>query len=266
MKRIEFIAPVRAMRGNLGITQSDIVYPLHDNRAYDGPVGERNTARNYNPIIVGAERRNGKQYFYVRTKTTNHLTPLAKKSMAVMGAACSIYAAMKKDTTIAAKMDDAFTFVYPSLPPGTTDKSFFMEAITLALRNGYVITIYAGNKGFTVSNPFVSGESGDYDVTISSDILVKFWMELASNPIEFTVNGQKGIAHYGDTFADMIASHYNVLAIKTGIVPDGMGNVMIGDKYVCVLFGGEYSGIVDFETVGGGTNYVLTTDPQSSGG
>lgn len=39
MKRIEFIAPVEAMRGNLSGKQ-DLLYVENDNKAYEGPVGQ----------------------------------------------------------------------------------------------------------------------------------------------------------------------------------------------------------------------------------
>lgn len=267
MKRIEYLAPVAAMRGNLGETQRDIVYPTHDNSAYDGPEGELNTARNYQPIIVGAKRASGRAYFCVRTKTSNHLTPKAKKAMASMGASCAIYAAMKKDAFIASLMDDAFEFVKSSLPANATMRSFFMEAISLALRNKEAeITIYAGEYGFSVNNPFVTGGTSEYNVTISNEILVKFWEQLANNPIIFTVDGAKGVAHDDDTFGDVIASQYNVLELKTGTVDPGMGNLMIGDMYVCYDYGEYIGGLTDAVFINDGDKYILTPEPHEDGG
>lgn len=214
MRKIEFIAPVAAMRGNMSVTQKNIVYPTHDNRAYEGPDGERNTARNYQPILIGAKRRlNGKTYFCVKTKTTNHLTPLAKSAMASMGAACSIYAAMLKDPQIAAKMDLVMAELWEKFPE-RTKKSFFMERISGALKAKQAV-IYGtyGNVILTVNNPFVSDGTGTYNVTLKSDILAKFWVELANDPLTFHVNGNLGVAHSGDTFGDVINSHYNTLGL-----------------------------------------------------
>lgn len=237
MKRIEFIAPVNAMRGNLGETQRDIVYPTHDNSAYDGPVGERNTARNYNPIIVGAIRANGRAYFCVRTKTTNHLTPLAKKSMATMGATCAVYAAMKKDASIAAKMDEVFTFMIPSLPAGATPRSYFMERITLALSNkDALIDLSAGSIEFKVINPWAyKGESeGAFTINVKAEIVVKFWDELAIDPITFKVGTVTGVAHTNDTFATLIQRHYNVLNLTTETIttPYEGEVVKLGEMYL----------------------------------
>ena len=55
MKRIEFISPVEAMRGNLSRTKQTLLYAENDNPAWDAPVDKRSYARNYQPIFVGAK-------------------------------------------------------------------------------------------------------------------------------------------------------------------------------------------------------------------
>ena len=261
MKRIEFIAPVEAMRGNLGETQRDIVYPTHDNSAYDGPVGERNTARNYKPIIVGAKRANGRAYFSVRTKTTNHLTPLAKKSMAAMGATCAVYSAMLKDSTIAAKMDEVFAFMLPSLPQGTTPRSYFMERISIALKNKeYVIDLSAGSISFTVFNPFNEDYDypAEYRVIINKNILIKFWGELAIDPIYFNVEGVgMGIARADDSLGALTEKNYNILGLS--VFEEITGDlIMAGDYFLQVNVGGtlEYA---DADEVPIKSNYYITS-------
>lgn len=222
------------MRGNLGETQRNIVYPTHDNRAYDGPVGERNTARNYNPIVVGAKRANGRTYFSVRTKTTNHLTTLAKKSMAAMGATCSMYAAMRKDPAVAAKMDDVFEFMRPYLPAGVTERSYFMERIKIALSDkNTLIDLSAGSIDFRVENPwtyeFEPEES--FEVIVKTDILVKFWSELAINPVVFKVDNYTGVGHVGNTFHDVMSSIYNTIPLSFDTITVGE-TVINGGVYV----------------------------------
>lgn len=267
MKRIEFIAPVEAMRGNLGETQRNIIYPTHDNRAYDGPVGERNTARNYNPIVVGAKRANGRTYFSVRTKTTNHLTTLAKKSMAAMGATCSMYAAMRKDPTVAAKMDDVFEFMRPYLPAGVNDRSYFMERISIALKDKEeVIDLSAGDISFTIANPFVFTEGDAYLININKSVLVKFWDQLANNPVTFTVNGEMGVAHAIDDFDTIVKRHYNVLLLSV-VEEDDAYMVKQGEKFVVYPNGSimmQTYGIDSIDITG--NKLYLQDEPGQEGG
>ena len=54
MKRIEFIAPVESMRGNLSGNQS-LEYALNNNPAYDAPDGVQ-YARNYQPRLAPIKR------------------------------------------------------------------------------------------------------------------------------------------------------------------------------------------------------------------
>ena len=68
--------------------------------------------------------------------------------------------------------------------------------------------------------PFVTGGVSQYNVTISNDVLVKFWGVLANNPITFSVDGQTGIAHRNDSFAKISQGSYNVLGL-------GVANVVI---------------------------------------
>lgn len=180
MKRIEFIAPIESMRGNLSETQKNIVYPTHDNRAYDGPVGERNTARNYQPIVIGAKRKDGKTYFAIKTKTTNHLTPIAKNAMAAMGGASSIFAAALKNSAILAKMS-AILKAYADHGYIYTYRQLFLPWIRDAVASkSAVIDLSSANVSITINNPFVSGGSAEYSVTIPNEVLTKFASELSN--------------------------------------------------------------------------------------
>lgn len=180
MKRIEFIAPIESMRGNLSETQKNIVYPTHDNRAYDGPVGERNTARNYQPIVIGAKRKDGKTYFSIKTKTTNHLTTIAKHAMAAMGGACSIFAAAMKNSAILAKMS-AILKSYAAHGYVYTYRQLFMPWVRDAVASkSAVIDLSSSGISLTINNPFVSGGSAEYNVTIPDDVITKFSSELSN--------------------------------------------------------------------------------------
>ena len=253
------------MRGNLCETQKDIVYPLNDNRAYDGPDGERNTARNYQPIIVGAKRANGKTYFCVKTKTTNHLTPKAKKSMATMGATCAVYTAMRNDSVIAAKMDEVYASILPYLPVGTTLRAYFMERIRPVLVNKE--SAFEISDDLSVDNPFYQGIIGR-EISLKTEVFAKFWMELAyPTPITFKVNGSVGIAYVNDLFENIIEGDYNILNIERQIV-SGFTVAVIDSRFMCFDYQGtKYSAVVtrnvDDQTDGAAKNlpYYLSDTP-----
>lgn len=91
MKRIEFIAPVEAMRGNLSGKQT-LLYPTNDNKAFDAPQGVRSYAKNYRPSFIGAKRASdGLKYFGVRTKSAVKNTIDALKNMAALAVAAIGY-------------------------------------------------------------------------------------------------------------------------------------------------------------------------------
>lgn len=84
MKRIEFIAPVEALRGNMSGSQT-LVYAQNDNPAYDAPEG-RQYARNYKPRYIGFRRaKDGAVYFGVKRKTATKINRASKITMAALG-------------------------------------------------------------------------------------------------------------------------------------------------------------------------------------
>lgn len=128
MKRIEFIAPVEAIRGNLSGAQK-LRYPTDDQGAYEGPVGSVNYARNYAPRFVGAKvAKSGLKYFSVRTKTANHLTAKSKKAMALLGGCGAIYAALIKTPALKAQADAVFVKAQ-EFGDKRTYRQFWMEYI-----------------------------------------------------------------------------------------------------------------------------------------
>lgn len=236
MKRIEFIAPVEAMRGNLSGNQV-LEYPENSNPAFYAPSG-KHYATNYQPRFIGAKRAaTGLKYFSVKTKSAINKTAASTLSMAVLGAAGAMFAAI-----IADKTSELYQKLYTIWSHGVTKdgraltfREMVMSNLTYMLRNKDPYWEEVDVPPFYIKNPFVTGEAPSqgsvYEVTISNDILVKFWSVLANNPITFTVAGQKGIAHSGDKFSGVIASGYNVLGLK---VNEHSANefVGIGSSYV----------------------------------
>lgn len=229
MKRIEFIAPVESMRGNLSGAQK-LEYPTDNQGAYEGPMGSVNYARNYSPRFVGAKiAKSGRMYFAVRLRSANHLTAKSKKAMALLGGTGAIYAAILKNASLLAGIQAQYAAIQEL---GETRS--FRKYVTDTVRRGLILR----NPNFTfagpatpvvVNNPWNAGTATP-NVQISNAILVKFWSELALDPITFTINGQVGVAHVGDEWDVIISTNYNVLNLA--FIGSGSNYVGMGGAYV----------------------------------
>lgn len=211
MKRIEFIAPVESMRGNLGGRQT-IVYAPDNNRAFDSIEGELNPALNYEPRLIGA--RSKRNYFCVKTKSTCHLTTRAKNAMASLGGVGAIYSALVRDKManvyINAKgcYDDAVKGGYTG-----TFRKYMYGFIKSALdAKEQSINISTVSHSVSIQNPWYDGLQSN--VIVSKTILVKFWTELHANGGVFIVGGLTGIATIGDTIVEVVNSNYNILNLS----------------------------------------------------
>lgn len=97
MKRIEFIAPVEALRGNMSGKQT-LVYALNNNPAYDAPEGLQ-YARNYKPRYIGYRRaKDGAVYFGVKRKSATMVDAAAKITMAALGTIQDLKKTFKDDS------------------------------------------------------------------------------------------------------------------------------------------------------------------------
>lgn len=214
MKRIEFIAPVEAMRGNLSGRQ-DLLYPSNDNKAYEGPVGSVNYAQNYAPRFVGAKiAKTGHKYFTVRTKSANHLTAKSKKAMALLGGAGALYAALLKTP---AKLTTAQSLWNYAQEHGDARsfRAYMMDFFRQGLINHVAaFTANVASISLSIDNPW-GKFSGALDIQVSNKIRVKFWTQLVSGGYEFTVDGMKGVAEGEADFDTIITSNYNVLLLAT---------------------------------------------------
>lgn len=254
MKRIEFIAPVDAMRGNLSGNQK-LLYAENNNPAYDSPVGSVNYARNYQPRFVGAKRSaNNLKYFAVRTKTAVNLTPNAKFAMALMGAAGALYSAMKKSPTVWASLVAAYV-AYRGDGGQYTIRQYATRALIAGLKvKQEDLYLSYGSATLVIKNPWNTQQTTP-NVQVSHGVLVKFWSELAANAIEFTVDGMKGVAHSDDKFSDVIASSYNVLSLSVK-----NAHVAKGDLYLWMLSpsgSGIYSPLQPDNDVSANVDYEL---------
>lgn len=270
-KRIEMIAPFEVLRGNLSGKQI-LEYAQNNNPAFEAPEGRVNYARNYKTRYIGAKRgSDGLTYFAVRQRNGVKVNTQTKLAMALLGGAGALRAGILNNEVVRAKIEEKYEQgIASGYITGVSFNKYVFNTLYRGLKQKTpaISFLVPGHGSTNIYNPWCytnQSATGDW-VDISNEVLVKFWPQLASNPVIFTVEGAKGVAHQNDTFANVIARRYNVLNLKTGTVAEGMGNVMIGDLYVCIYAEDTYTGIADNEQVGAGTNYVLTADPHEQGG
>lgn len=213
MNRIEFIAPVEAMRGNLSGNQ-DLVYPTENNKAYESPVGSVNYARNYAARFIGAKiAKSGLKYFAVRTKSATHLTSAAKHAMALLGGAGAIYAAIVNNPTKKA----AVMAVWEKgreLGDTKSFRAYVMEQIRWQLElHATTINFVRASTVASVDNPW-GKFTGNLDITISEQVRIKFWTELVLGGIVYYIDGSNGIGFAGaETWNSQVSSNYNYLQL-----------------------------------------------------
>lgn len=217
-KRIEFLAPVEAMRGNLSGSQ-ELEYAENNNPAYDAPVGRLNYARNYQTRYIGAKRSSsGLKYFSVKTKNAVNLSARAKMVMALLGGTGAVRAAIKK-----AGIADITAIYLKAKEIGMTsaknvDQYIYDIVYTSLEAKGPFFTFAAPGAvpaSVRFRNPWVyTNQQGGVALTIKNSILVKFWSMLAINPVVFYVEGMRGVAHTGDLFGNLPDRPYNVLGLS----------------------------------------------------
>lgn len=275
MKRIEFIAPVEAMRGNLSGKQ-ELEYPLNENPAYYAPTG-KHYAANYQPRFIGAKRASDNlKYFSVRTKSAINKTEKSILAMAALGAVGAIIGAILADKSSALyiALQDAYATAKPMKDgKAMSFRKWLSDAYIGQLKAKSPILFRVYNNGgiptfIAINNPFVSGGTAGYNVTISNDVLVKFWSVLANNPITFSVDGQTGIAHKNDTFAMISQGAYNVLDLGVeNVVIDGetVNNSVVktyGDDTIRAVVDDSGANILGSTILGGSFMEFITTPAE----
>lgn len=241
MQKIEFIAPVEAMRGNLSGKQV-LEYAENNNPAFEAPAG-RQYAKNYQPRFIGAKRASsGLKYFAVKTKSATLINSGSKLTMALLGGAGAILAGVAHNAVLRARCEATFELAKKAgQTSARTYRKFMTDILIAQLSDKNPIISLAVSDGeesssFAIQNPWCYNEQhGGIRVEVSNSVLVKFWNELALNPIIFTIDGRKGVAHGGedaDTFATIVASRYNVLGLSIA-QGEGAQPVMLGEDHVC---------------------------------
>lgn len=236
-KRIEFIAPVEAMRGNLSGRQV-LEYQLNNNPASEAPAGSTSYARNYTTRFIGAKRvSDGLKYFAVKTKTATTLSPRALQVMALLGGTGALVGSI-----LANKSSEVYANLYAQWLElrnisGYTDsfRKAISSAIRTALENNSVLIIFAGPRpAVTFNNPWAAFEQTP-GATVSQTILVKFWDQLCNQAANFTVDGKKGIYPQDSvtTFDQLIAKPLlNVLGLAHSDEDEFSQYLKYNDRYI----------------------------------
>lgn len=249
MKRIEFIAPVEAMRGNLSGAQK-LEYPTENQGAYEGPEGSVNYARNYSPRFIGAKRAaDGRKYFSVRTKSANHLTASSKKAMALLGGSGAIYAVMVKAPVIKASMDQIHNNAV-ELGDKRTFRKHWMDLIRTMLES-YAATyrVQIGSASLNLQNPYKQGTGvvvvNDETHLVPYASTIKFLSQLMPGGGSITIEGiPTGVT--ADWYSVPRSTATTQIALENGYVmarlseSDEWQYLTLSDgTYVKAAFGGE---------------------------
>lgn len=203
MRRIEFIAPVDSMRGNMSGNQK-LLYPTQNNSAWDSPSGKRNYATNYGTRYIGNKRAfNGKKFFSVKTRSAVTMSPAMREQNGIL--ACSSVIAniipLKLDTLV--QLQQFWINSYEGGTLGWTFKHWLSNIIKTGLKNKYTEFRFnpTGAPDPAYQNPFShiipdqsrSLYAGDYTYQVIRNT-AKFWEYLGvegSKLIPVYLNGVK---------------------------------------------------------------------------
>lgn len=203
MKRIEFIAPVEAMRGNLSRGKQTLLYAENNNPAWDAPVDKRSYARNYQPVFVGAKRSSdGHKYFSVKTKTATLITAAAKLNMALLAASSEMANVIKRDMQLLTGLQALFVANHPN---GWSFKRWLMYYVREGLKTKRHISFpaYQSLASIIVVNPYITATAPSTAVDVSMyfplDLIYKFALQL----------GDADLAKFPLTFNDVTYEIFN---------------------------------------------------------
>lgn len=242
MRRIEFIAPVDAMRGNLSGSQK-LRYAENNNPAWNAPAGV-SKARNYTPRYIGNKRFTGAKGFSVRTVHVINNTPATKKAQALLGGSASCYNQAIRSLMIISNLQQAF-IIAKTEDPSLTMRKWLQPKLYAMLENKRPsLSINDGTTTVVINNPWVQGGTGT-DLPIPAADLVKFWPYLSKNGSMFRVEFEdgrikEGVYFLGMTFGQLIESNINVLGLAVQTIPGDAQAVTIEGDYLCAPHGEEW--------------------------
>lgn len=231
------------MSGNLSGNQRKL-YAENNNPAWDAPNGTQ-YAKSYKPRFVGREiARTGKVTFSVKTKTATKLDVASRRRMAAMTYSQRFLNPNGGAWPLAVYTDAQLLFEAARERDSTlTWRKFFSKPIYDMLNNrAQTVTFYGliyGRQNVVVANPFYPGQSTapKFLLDPTDPNLTKFWMQLAVNGREFTVEGATGVFFAGMTFVNLAddVTSINVLGLEVTQVPgedQGTQGVQLNGKWL----------------------------------
>lgn len=232
MKRITFIEPVASMQGKLSANRK-LTYPTRDNSAWDAPAG-KSYATNYRPSYIGnLRKKDGVTYFGTKVRSSVTMNNETRLIQALLGASVSITASMLKVPQILSIVQTAYLI---NQPEGQTLSKWVQSQVRIFLEEKTDFW-FIGNSGMNyIQNPFISEHHNPSTAItgLNQEVITKFWTQLADNPINYTVSGQLGIAHSGNSFDDIVNSSYNNLGLSLETATgSSFKRVKKGAMYVC---------------------------------
>lgn len=273
MKRIEFIAPVEALRGNMSGSQT-LVYAENDNPAYEAPDG-RQYARNYKPRYIGFRRaKDGAVYFGVKRKSATKVDPASRITMAAMGTLQTLKNTLKqKDIQISSFTGKAWSFILGAynvaveegeISPDTSFEKWADQQLIDMLRYKQQYVTFKPFKSpsqlsFNVYNPYLAFDDTDAEL-ISPTIFAKFNPVLTTidNAIVFYINGKPyvtedaydWISYKNDALGTNYVAYLAPLAAtgddepatwngkalysSAGVAQTGATSIVAGEKYTTI--------------------------------
>lgn len=170
-KKIVYCAPVEYMSGSLAV-RPELQYNDEGGRGYDVPEGQKAAAVNYTPTIIACMRhRTRTRYFAIRTRSTVNMSANYRLSVAVMGGAGALFAAIMRD-----KSSQIYAACVAACPHGVTLRKFVVPVIAAGLRaKAANISVGAAN----IVNPWVSSDTPN--VPVPPALLDKFRDKLSNS-------------------------------------------------------------------------------------
>lgn len=227
MKRIEFIAPVEAIRGNMSGKQT-LLYAENNNPAFDAPDGVQ-YARNYKPRYIGHRRaKDGLVYFSVKRKAATKIDATSKITMAALGTIQDLKKAFKNNnTTVGPISGPIWGFIVLAYnvgienreidPSYSVDKwidGLLIDMLRYKLQDFTVYTNKTHTQSLTINNPYVYEDIST--IAIAQRNFIKFnpVLTILDTPLIVYVNGMPIVA---DADASPTWS-----ALKSDLAPDNM--------------------------------------------
>lgn len=175
MRRIEFIAPIESMRGDLSGGEKNTY--LGGKTAYDAVDAGILHAENYSKRYIGSRKSsNGKKFFSLRTAASVNMTD-NRFQMAVFGGTASLASYVKKDLTLMGPLK--VIFLATKQPNETYSKWLYNKLYSAIVKKQASVTITGGGTSVTINNPWIEGGTGT-DEPVPQNIINKFAGELSA--------------------------------------------------------------------------------------